>query len=128
MVSSGPMTVVLEVSTPGADAVELDNATMSLLDELSLVDIDQLDRATKPAPAGTRAPDAQTIDTLIALVSSPIVLQGIVDVVRSWLTRRARGAVEIKIGTDSLKLSAATAEQQEDLVREFLDRRGNAGG
>lgn len=128
MVSSEPVTVVVELSTPGADPVELDSATTSLLDELRLVDIDQLERATQPAPPGTRTPDAQTIDTLVAVVSSPIVLQGMVDVVRSWLTRRDRGAVEIKVGTDRLTLSAATAEQQEHLVREFLDRHGSGGG
>lgn len=128
MVGSESVTVVLELSDPGAEPGELDDATVSLLEELRLVDVDRLERATEPAPPGTRAPDAQTVDTLVALVSSPMMLQGMVDVVRSWLTRRDRGAVEIKIGMDSLKVSAATGEQQADLVRAFLDRHGDAGG
>jgi hypothetical protein len=128
MVGSEPVTVVLELSDSAADPSEQDEATMSLLDELRLVDVDRLERAVQSAPPGTRAPDAQTIDTLIAVLSSPIVLQGVVDVVRSWLTRRDRGAVQIKIGADSIEVSAATSEQQADLIRAFLDRHGGAGG
>jgi hypothetical protein len=60
--------------------------------------------------------------TLVGLLASPVVLRAVVDVVKSWLERQKRGSVTIKVGDDSIELTAATRGEQDALVQAFLHR------
>jgi hypothetical protein len=98
-------------------------ASESLLDELSLLDFDRLDRLVGvERPAGTRAAGAATVGTLVGIFSSPIVLRAAMDVVRSWLMRQEGAAVTVKCGKDSISLAAATPEEQRALVEMFVEK------
>jgi hypothetical protein len=42
--------------------------------------------------------------------------------VRDWLGRRPERTIELTLDGDTLKLSGASPDQQDQLVRAFLDR------
>ncbi|MDS0136875.1 MULTISPECIES: effector-associated constant component EACC1 [unclassified Amycolatopsis] len=104
------------------DLAEISDASDRLQDELGLLDFDRLGRPGTAAEPGTRSGTAAAVGTLVGLVSSPVVLRAVVDVVKSWLERQKRGSVTIKCGEDSIELTAASRAQQDALVRAFLDR------
>ena len=104
------------------DLAEISDASDRLQDELRRLDFDRLERPGAPAGPGTRSGTAVAVGTLVGLVSSPVVLRAVVDVVKSWLERQKRGSVTVKCGEDSIELTAATRAQQDALVQAFLDR------
>lgn len=104
------------------DPAEIADAGDRLCEELDLLDFDRLDRPVIPSQSGTRAGAAVAAGTLVGLLASPVVLRAVVDVVKSWLERQKRGSVTIKVGEDSIELTAATRAQQDALVQAFLDR------
>jgi hypothetical protein len=95
----------------------------SLLDELSQLDFEAIDRPPSgSAPPGTRVADPVTLATLAAVFSSPAVIAAAVDVAKSWLMRRQRGSIKIKVGKDEIAISAASSKEQEALVADFVAR------
>jgi hypothetical protein len=120
--------VLIVISDDGHDDEELDAACQDLLDELGDLPLDRLERAhAGVAPDGTRSSGAAAIDTLSAAVASPAVLKSVVDLIGHFLQRRGSGAVEVKVGGDSITLAAATPEQQAKLVDDFLARQRLGG-
>jgi hypothetical protein len=125
--------VLIVISDDGHDDEELDAACQDLLDELGDLPLDRLERARAGvAPDGTRSSGAAAIDTLSAdtlsaAVASPAVLKSVVDLIGHFLQRRGSGAVEVKVGGDSITLAAATPEQQAKLVDDFLARQRHGG-
>jgi hypothetical protein len=107
----------------GVDAEQLSGDSDLLLTELRELDFDGVGRlAARPAPRGTRTGDVATIASIVAIVSSPAVLQTATEVVKSWLVRRTRGSVRIKVGDDEIEISAASTSEQHILIAEFLAR------
>lgn len=104
------------------DALAASAASDGLLEELDRLDFDRLDRATTTADPDTRSGTAMVVGTLVGIVSSPAVVRGAVEVVKSWLQRRERGSVKITCGDDALELNAVSKAQQEALVQAFLER------
>jgi Effector Associated Constant Component 1 len=104
------------------DPTEISDAGDRLREELDLLDFVRLDRPAIPSEHGTRSGAAVAAGTFLGLVASPVFLRAVVDVVKSWLERPKRGSVTIKIGDDSIELTAATRAQQDELVQAFLDR------
>ncbi|MFJ7218952.1 hypothetical protein [Amycolatopsis sp. NPDC098790] len=114
--------IELIVSGWEGDLAEIADAGDRLCEELDLLDFDRLDRPEIPSKPGTRSGAAAAAGTLVGLMSSPLVMRAVVDVVKSWLERQKRGSVTIKCGDDSIELTAATRAQQDALVEAFLDR------
>ncbi len=108
------------------DADEVDQATQQLRRELLALDVDDVRPVSGgPAPDGSRGVDtAQVGALLVALVGTPGLLSATVATVRDWLGRRPHSTVELTLDGDTLTLSAATPEQQDQLVRAWLDRHG----
>jgi hypothetical protein len=107
------------------DLMAVSEASGLLLEELSLLSFDRLDRlAEGKREAGTRAADPATVGTLVGLFSSPIVLRAAVDIIRSWLIRQKRGSVTITCGQDTLELVDPTRSQQAALIEAFLKKHG----
>jgi hypothetical protein len=104
------------------DPAEIADAGDRLCEELDLLDFDRLDRPAIPSESGTRSGAAVAAGTLVGVLSSPLVLRTVVDVIKSWLERQKRGSVTLKLGDDSVELTAATRRQQDELVQAFLDR------
>jgi hypothetical protein len=127
--SDRPLVASIEVTGPAdTDAQETDELAHSLREELLTADsIDDVRPATAgPAPAGTKAGEALQVGALAVSVA-PVALQGVIDVVRHWSSRRPVRKVSVTIGDDTLTLEGATAAQQEQLVAAFLDRHGDPG-
>ncbi len=104
-----------------SDAEELTDASDDLrgeLLELDLVSVEPLSAAEVPAGAkgtgavtGWLAAQFVTLDGLKALLSAA----------RSW-TDRTQRTVEISLNGDTLKLTAATAQQQQEILDAWLAR------
>lgn len=118
-----PREIEFVVVDPDGDALAASEASEKLLEELDRLDFDRLDRATATtAEGGTRSGTVAVVGTLVGLVSSPAVVRGALEVVKSWLVRRERGTVKITCGEDVLELNAVSRSQQDALVKAFLDR------
>jgi hypothetical protein len=119
--------LVVSLDEGGADAERLEQLTLALRRELLQLEIDDVEPVrTGPAPEGTRALDVTAVGALlVTLTSSAAALASVVDTVRGWLNQGSQGrSVELTIGDKTLKLTGASDEQQEQLVREFLRTTG----
>jgi hypothetical protein len=115
--------VEFTLASDGDSPETLAEDSTSLLDELSQLDFESIDRPPSgSAPPGTRVADPLTLATLAAVFSSPAVIAAAVEVAKSWVVRRRRGSVKIKIGKDEISLSAASSKEQEALVADFVAR------
>ncbi|MEU2253928.1 hypothetical protein [Nocardia xishanensis] len=105
----------------GADPERLSWDRDLLLIELRELDFDDIGRPiVGAAPRGTRAGDVTTVASIAAIVSSPAVVQAATEIVKSWLTRRTRGAVRIKVRDYEIEISAASTDEWRTLIPEFL--------
>lgn len=119
--------LVVSLDEGGADAERLEQMTLALRRELLQLEVENVEPLrTGPAPEGTRALDVTAVGALlVTLTSSAAALAGVLDTVRGWLAQGSRGrTVELTIGDKTLKLTGASDEQQEQLVREFLRTTG----
>ena len=116
--------VLVAVQADGADAVELDELARVLRGQLLELDVDDVTRAPggAPPPPGTRVVDVAAVGALIVTLQPSLELAGmLVSAVRAWLRRGpASRAVELTIGDSTLKLTAASQQEQDRLVEEFV--------
>lgn len=113
----------LAVREQGADAQALDELAALLRAELLAFDVDDVTRARSgEAPPGTRAIGVESIGALIVTLQGSVTLvESLVRGIRTWLNRGPSGrTVELTVGDVSLKLAAATAEQQDQLIEQFV--------
>ena len=124
--------VLLELYETSDDRTpeEIEDRTQGLRRELlDLEEVGSVGRASAgEAPPGARAVDVAALGALIVGVEPTITaLSRVVSVVRDWLSHRGGpqgGTVKITVNGQSLELSAATAEQQHDLVDQFIQTVG----
>jgi hypothetical protein len=112
---------------PGADDERLDELTRRLRNELrELENLDDERTRTSGSPDGARGMDAATLGSLLVTLAQPQALQALVSTLRAWLGRTPDPArrVRVELDGDVLELSAATADQQDQLVSAFLARHG----
>jgi hypothetical protein len=104
-----------------SDAEELADLGDQLRAELLEYDV----VSVVPLPEGEAPPGAKGIGQvagwLVAQFGTLDGLRAIIDGVRSWAARTHR-TVEITIGEDTLKLGAATAQQQQEIIDAWLAR------
>jgi hypothetical protein len=113
----------LYITVNGDDPAAVESASAYLLDELRDLDFQALERVTDQSRVpGTRAADPATIGTLLAIVSSPVVLRAAVNVIQSWLTRQERGTITLSLRGDTITLSKATSKEQAALVEAYVAR------
>ncbi len=122
----------LQISEEGADAQRLAMLTGYLRAELLQLDVDNV---TTPR-AGEVPPDARAVDVavigalLVALGQSAEGLRSVVSVIRGWL-RRDQGThrtVRLELDGDTLELSQASADDQEQLIELFVSRHATGEG
>ncbi|MEV0343886.1 hypothetical protein AB0H49_33235 [Nocardia sp. NPDC050713] len=105
----------------GADPERLSWDRDLLLSELRELGFDDIGRPiVDSAPPGTRAGDVTTVASIAAIVSSPAVVQAATEIVKSWLIRRTRGAVRIKVRDCEIEISAASTDEWRRLTAELL--------
>jgi hypothetical protein len=116
----------LELHVPDADAEELDSLTSRVRRELLALDVDAVERPQLgPAPANARAPEIATVGALIvSVLSTPAVLQVVVDTLRSWASRGEARSVKLTLGGDSIELTGASGEDQRRLVAAWIRKHG----
>ena len=86
-----------------------------------------MDRAVGTAPAGAKAGAAVAVGALaVRLLADVGVLRQLVGTIRSWVSRHAVHHVRIEVGGDVLEISAATDQEQRDLVEAWIARHAAA--
>ena len=114
----------IELFEPDADLEALDELTRSLREELLELDVDSVSPPTAgPAPVGSKGLELAAIGALLVQVRSSVqMVSAVVTAVRSWLQRGSSPNRTLKVTVDgrTLELSAATAEQQQQVVDEFV--------
>jgi hypothetical protein len=122
--------MIIELFEPDADLETLDELTRNLREELLELDVDSVSPPTAgPAPEGSKGLELAAIGALLVQVRSSVqMVSAVVTAVRSWLQRGSSPNRTLKVTVDgrTLELSAATAEQQQLVVDEFV--RSLAGG
>jgi hypothetical protein len=107
-----------------ADAQELDAAARGLRDELLELDVDAVeDVPDGAAPEGARAGEA-TVLAALAVQLGQATLGAVLGTIRGWIGRSASRSVTLTLDGDTLELSNASREAQDELVAAFLARHG----
>jgi hypothetical protein len=120
--------VTVQLVAPGADE-DLERGALRLRDELLALPVDDVRPVTHgEAPAGSRGPSVAEIGALlVSLGPSVQLLQTVVGGITSWLRRdRSVSGVTVSIDGDVIELTAATSEQQTQLVDAWLARHGGS--
>jgi len=114
----------IEILDPTADDQELDELTESLRQDLLELDVDSVSRPTLgPGPEGSKGLDLAAVGALlVALKSSVEVATQVVSAVRSWMhrTKGPTQTLKLTMNGHTLELSAATTDQQQQLVDAFV--------
>ena len=107
---------------PGADAAELDEATLQLRRELFELDVEDVERASVGSvPPGARAAEVAVLGTLLVTVGQEVI-RALGRVVGDWLSRGANRTIKLQLNDDVIELASASAEDQERLLDVFLAR------
>jgi hypothetical protein len=116
--------LLVEVFDEDVDPEQLDQLTQSLRRELLELDVDSVDQATAgPAPTGTRGLELAVIGALLVKAqASAELLAKVVGVVRGWLSnaRRDSRTLRLTLNGQSIELTHATDDQQQQLVDQFI--------
>lgn len=116
--------VTVELAVDKAEAEELDRLTANLRRELLELDVDDVTRLREgPPPPGARAVELVALGSLVVAVGKVAgALSSVVRVVQGWVGHKPERKVRLVMDGDVLELSGATAEQQQQLVDEWLAR------
>jgi hypothetical protein len=77
------------------------------------------------APAGAKSGDPVELGTLFVTIASSGALTALINTANSWIGRRRRGSIRVKIGNDELVLTGASSEHQRRVIEEWLARRSD---
>jgi hypothetical protein len=114
----------IELFEPAADVEELDRLIAALRVELLALDVDAVSHVSAgPAPAGSKGLELAAAGALLVQVKDSLpLINAVVSTVRAWLLRSRSSGRSLKVTVDgrTLELSAATAEQQQRIVDEFV--------
>jgi hypothetical protein len=119
------MELTIELVEPGADPAAVDELTGNLRLELLELDVDSVvPVAAGPAPPGSKGLELAAVGALLVQLKGSAALVGsVVTTIRSWLRRgpsSTQRTLKITVDGRTLELGDATAEQQQQLVEQFL--------
>jgi hypothetical protein len=122
--------LAIELSEEGSDPARLEELTSRLREELLGLDVEDVARVSAgKAPDGSRAIELAAIGALlVTMQQSGVLVAKVVNTIREWLKRdpEPTRAVKITLGNRTIELTAASSEQQDKLVAEFV--RASGGG
>ena len=121
--------ITIELDETDADTELLEQLTYGLRDEILETPVDSVELpTTAEAPEGARAIGLVAVGALIVKLSgSADTIEKVLGVVRAWFNKKpAARTLKITVGSDVLELSAATLEQQQQLIDAFV-KRSSAG-
>jgi hypothetical protein len=121
--TAGVVQLQVEVGLdPDADAVELDEETVRLREQLLDLDVDAVERpAGGPPPPGTRAVETALLGTLVVEAGREVI-GAVVRVIVGWAAQRRSRNIKLTLGGDALELSDISDESQRQLLEAFLAR------
>ncbi len=116
----------IELAVDDADAAELDRLTGNLRRELLQLDVDDVARLREgPPPEGARAVELVALASLLVSVGKIAgALSSVVKAVQGWVGHRTDRKIRLEIDGDVLELSGATADQQQQLIDNWLAKHG----
>jgi hypothetical protein len=121
--------LALELSEVGADPARLEELTTRLRSELLDLDVNDVERASAgSAPEGSKAIELAAVGALIVTMEqSGVLVAKVVSTIREWLKRdpEPTRAVKITLGAQTIELTAASSDQQDRLVAEFIRAAGS---
>ncbi len=121
--------LALELSEAGADPARLEELTTRLRSELLDLDVNDVERVSAGnAPEGSKAIELAAVGALIVTMEqSGLLLAKVVSTIREWLKRdpEPTRAVKITLGDQTIELTAASSDQQDRLVAEFIRAAGS---
>lgn len=115
--------MVVKLHESGADPDRLERSSTNLRAELLQLDVASVKGVSSgPIPAGARAVDAAAVGAmLVTLRESWTVVATVVQGIQSWLGRHpGTSEAELIIGDKTLRLTAASSAQQDQLIDAFL--------
>lgn len=116
----------IEITDPDADHERLATMVGTLRQDLLELDVDSVEPVfTGTAPDGSKGIDPATVSAIVvALKSSVELATQVVAAVRSWMRRggakNATQVLKLTMNGQSIELSAATIDQQQQLVDAFV--------
>lgn len=113
---------------PQAEEAEIEARTLQLRNELLDLDVDDVQQPSvgRP-PEGAKGGDVVLLGTLVVTAGREAV-RTVVQAVGSWLSRNRVRSIKVQIDGDTLELSAASKDEQLQLVEVFLARHSAGGG
>jgi hypothetical protein len=117
-----PALVEVDVICSGLDAEGVTELAHNLRDIILTLDVDGADLKTaSPAPVGAKSGGLVAVGAIVVALA-PTVLEGLVGVVASWLSRQP-GDVEVEIDGHRFR-GQVTKAQRDELVAAYLRRLG----
>jgi hypothetical protein len=123
--------LAIDLSEAGADPERLDGLTLRLREELLNLDVDDVEpMGVGEAPSGARGPELAALGALLVTVNqSTDLVAKVVNTIREWLKRDPEPArtVRVTLADRTIELTAASSDEQERLVAEFIRASGGGG-
>jgi hypothetical protein len=120
---SQELAISLRVELDDAASIdELAQVTAELREELLELDVDAVEGVAGPEASPDAKGASDNVETLIVALSNSAVLVALVGVLRSWISRASGRKITIKSGKDEITVSGASAEDQERLIKSWLDQ------
>ena len=115
-----PVKIDVRVVLPGADAESVQDLVLDLRRAILDTDVDDVrPLAVDATPAGAKSGAALAVGALVVTLA-PIVMEGLMTVVSSWLSRQPRD-VEIEVDGQRFR-GSVTRQQRDELVTAYLRR------
>jgi len=120
--SAAPVSLLVSVGDGTANDEELDKLTRRLRQQLSELDVEQVQMATGgPVPAGAKALDPVTVGTLVVTLL-PAVVPKVMDFLHAWMLRDKGRTVKIRAaaGDASFDVEYAPGVTSEEELKRLL--------
>ncbi|MEA2311607.1 MAG: hypothetical protein QOE28_1575 [Solirubrobacteraceae bacterium] len=116
--------LTVELDEDGSSGPEdLEEAARALREELLELDVDGVERPSRPAPDGARAIEAAILGTLLVTLSKG-ALAAVAGTIQNWVARGGVRTVTLELDGDRIELGNASAEDQRRLLEAFVARHG----
>jgi hypothetical protein len=107
-----------------ADALEIDQLTSGLRQQLLETDVLSVDRVQAgDAPPGSRGDPVMLLGgLLITALKSPEAIKAVIGTIQSWLASHQTHTIELQLDGDTLKVTGPSTAEQQQLVELFVER------